>query len=108
MGAKKYAYEDGAGELHITVAGVSKYTGAEELARRGGIEAFKEGFIWYDAGGLESVYNDDPEVKEVTIDDHKLQIISNVLLRPSTYTLGITGEYARILENPVIWLALMQ
>ena len=108
MGAKKYAYEDAAGELHITVAGVSKYKGAEELARRGGIEAFKEGFIWYDAGGLESVYNDDPEVKEVTIDDHKLQIISNVLLRPSTYTLGITGEYARILENPVIWLALMQ
>lgn len=108
MGAKKYAYEDAAGKLHITVAGVSKYKGAEELARRGGIEAFKEGFIWYDAGGLESVYNDDPEVQEVNIEGHKLQIISNVLLRPSTYTLGITGEYARILENPVIWLALMQ
>lgn len=108
MGAKKYAYEDAAGELHITVAGVSKYKGAAELARRGGLEAFKEGFVWYDAGGLESVYNDDLEVKEVNIDGHKLQIISNVLLRPSTYTLGITGEYARILENPVIWLALMQ
>ncbi len=108
MGAKKYAYEDAAGELHITVAGVSKYKGAQELARRGGLEAFKEGFVWYDAGGLESVYNDDPEVKEVNIEGHKLQIISNVLLKPSTYTLGITGEYARILENPVIWLALMQ
>lgn len=108
MGAKKYAYEDAAGELHITVAGVSKYKGAAELARRGGLEAFKEGFVWYDAGGLESVYNDDPDIKEVNIEDHKLQIISNVLLRPSTYTLGITGEYARILENPVIWLALMQ
>lgn len=108
MGAKKYAYEDAAGELYITVAGVSKYKGAVELARRGGLEAFKEGFIWYDAGGLESVYNDDPEVKEVILEGHKLQIISNVLLRPSTYTLGLTGEYARILENPVIWLALMQ
>lgn len=108
MGAKKYAYEDAAGELYITVAGVSKYKGAAELARRGGLEAFKEGFVWYDAGGLESVYNDDPEVKEVNIEGHKLQIISNVLLKPSTYTLGITGEYARILENPVIWLALMQ
>lgn len=108
MGAKKYAHEDATGELHITVAGVSKYKGAAELARHGGLEAFKEGFIWYDAGGLESVYNDDPEVKEVNIEGHKLQIISNVLLRPSTYTLGITGEYARILENPVIWLALMQ
>ena len=99
MGAKKYAYEDAAGELHITVAGVSKNKGAQELAQRGGLEAFKEGFVWYDAGGLESVYNDDPEVKEINIDGHKLQIISNVLLRPSTYTLGITGEYARILEN---------
>ena len=108
MGAKKYAYEDAAGELHITVAGVSKYKGAQELAKRGGLDAFKEGFIWYDAGGLESIYNDDPEIKEVNIDGHKLQISSNVFLRPSTYTLGITGEYARILENPVIWLALMQ
>ena len=108
MGAKKYAYEDTAGELHITVAGVSKYKGAVELAKRGGLDAFKEGFVWYDAGGLESIYNDDPEIKEVNIDGHKLRIISNVFLRPSTYTLGITGEYARILENPVIWLALMR
>lgn len=108
MGAKKYAYEDAAGELHITVAGVSKYKGAAELARRGGLEAFKEGFVWYDAGGLESVYNDDPDIKKVNIEGHELQISSNVLLRPSAYTLGITGEYARILENPVIWLALMQ
>ena len=108
MGAKKYAYEDAAGELHITVAGVSKYKGAAELAKRGGLDAFKEGFVWYDAGGLESIYNDDPEIKEVNIDGHKLRITSNVFLRPSTYTLGITGEYARILENPVIWLALMQ
>ena len=108
MGAKKYAYEDAAGELHITVAGVSKYKGAAELAQRGGLEAFKEGFVWYDAGGLESVYNDDPEVKEINMEGHKLQIISNVLLKPSAYTLGITGEYARILENPVIWLALMR
>lgn len=107
LGAKKYAYEDEAGKLHITVAGVSKYKGAEELAAHGGLDAFKEGFIWRDAGGLESVYNDDPEVKEVQIDGHTLQITSNVLLQPSTYTLGITGEYAKILENPVIWLALM-
>ena len=108
MGAKKYAYEDVAGDLHITVAGVSKKKGAAELAQRGGLDAFKEGFIWYDAGGLESIYNDDPEIKEVEIDGHKLQISSNVFLRPSTYTLGITGEYARILENPVIWLALIK
>ena len=107
MGAKKYAYEDADGKLHITVAGVSKHKGAEELAAHGGLDAFKEGFIWRDAGGLESVYNDDPEIKEVEIDGHQLKITSNVLLQPSTYTLGITGEYARILENPVIWLALM-
>ena len=80
----------------------------DDYARRGGLKAFKEGFVWYDAGGLESVYNDDPEIKEVNIDGHKLHVISNVILKPSTYTLGITGEDARILENPVIWLALMK
>ena len=108
LGAKKYAYIDSLETLNITVAGVGKSIGAIELAERGGLDAFKEGFTFYKAGGTESVYNDDPKIKEINIEGHKLQISSNVLLRQSTYTLGITGEYARILENPVIWLALMQ
>ena len=104
LGAKKYCYIDSRETLHITVAGVGKSIGAVELASRGGIESFKEGFIFYKAGGTESVYNDDPEIKRLTVGDHSLEITSNVLIKDSTYTLGITGEYRKILENPAIWL----
>ena len=105
MGAKKYAYVDDHDKLHITIAGVAKSKGAVEM---GCIENFKEGFIFYAAGGTESVYNDAPEIGEIEREGHKLKITSNVLIRDSTYTLGITGEYRRILNHPAIWLALFK
>ena len=104
LGAKKYCYIDSRETLHITVAGVGKSIGAVELASRGGIESFKEGFTFYKAGGTESVYNDAPEVKRLTVGEHSLEITSNVLIKDSTYTLGITGEYRKILEDPAIWI----
>lgn len=94
MGAKKYAYEDDTG-LHITVSGVSKKAGAAELGK---LERFKEGFVFRNAGGLAALYNDDPEVKEVTIQKHKLRITSNVALFPSTYTLGLSPDYSRLIQ----------
>lgn len=108
LGAKKYAYVDQDDKLHITVAGAGKKKGAAELARKGGIKAFKEGFTFIDAGGTESVYNDIREPYIIQRDGHELEISSNVLIRPSTYTLGITGEYKRILSNPAIWLDLLK
>ena len=108
MGAKKYAYEDESEQLHITVAGCGKSKGAKELASRGGLEAFQEGFTFYEAGGTESIYNDIRDPVKVNIDGHELEITSNVFIRPSTYTLGVTGEYKRILNHPAIWLTLMQ
>lgn len=108
MGAKKYAYEDESGKLHITVAGCGKSKGAVELASRGGLDAFKEGFTFYEAGGTESIYNDIRDPIRINIDGHDLEITSNVYIRPSTYTLGVTGEYKRILNHPAIWLTLMQ
>ena len=108
LGAKKYAYTDQDDKLHITVAGCGKSAGARELAGRGGIESFREGFTFYEAGGTESVYNDIREPFDVDIDGKTLNITSNVLIRPSTYTLGITGEYEKILRNPAIWLDLLK
>lgn len=108
LGAKKYCYVDKEDKLHITVAGVGKKTGAVELAQKGGIKSFKEGFMFVAAGGTESVYNDDPEVKEIQREGHTLKITSNVLIRESTYTLGVTGEYRKILNNPAIWLELFK
>lgn len=108
LGAKKYCYVDNDDQLHITVAGAGKKKGAAELAKRGGIKAFKEGFIFTEAGGTESVYNDITEPFTVNIDGNLLNITSNCLIKASTYTLGITGEYKRILNHPAIWLTLFK
>lgn len=108
MGAKKYAYTDENDNLHITIAGVGKKRGAVEMSAHGGIQAFQEGFTFYDAGGTESVYNDILEPFKVDIDGKSLNITSNCLIRSSTYTLGMTGDYKRILSNPAIWLDLFK
>ena len=100
LGAKKYVARDSAGKLGITIAGVSKTIGGEELEEAGGIEAFRDGFTFRKAGGLEAVYNDDPEEKYYfrPEDGTPIPITSNVYLKPSTYTLGLTAEYMHLLE----------
>lgn len=99
LGAKKYAYVVREGEgTHCTIAGVNKAKGGKELDAHGGLAAFTEGFIFRDAGGTQAVYNDEPEIAEYTIDGHTIKITSNVAILPSEYTLGITGEYERIIK----------
>ena len=97
MGAKKYVYRETPDDkLICTIAGVSKSLGGKELESHGGITAFHEGFTFEEAGGLEAVYNDD--INEVIdVDGHILKITSNVVLRPSTYTLGLSADYKRLL-----------
>lgn len=91
-GAKKYAYEQN-GKLGVTVSGVSKKTGAQELGK---LENFKYGFKFTVAGGMESVYNDENYGKYV-IDGHELDITRNVCLRPSSYTLSLADDYSELL-----------
>ena len=98
MGAKKYVGRVN-GKLEITIAGVSKKLGGEELEKAGGIEMFDEGFTFKEAGGLEAIYNDQPKEPYYKRKDGVLvPITSNVYLQPSTYTLGLTAEYRRLLE----------
>lgn len=100
LGAKKYCYrKTPQSRLTVTIAGVTKSKGGNELEKAGGISAFKEGFTFREAGGTESVYNDNPEIKTYIVDGHEIPITSNVVIRDSTYTLGITAEYARLLED---------
>lgn len=96
-GAKKYAYEDPAGNLHVTVSGVSKKLGGQELAAAGGLEAFAPGFVFRLAGGVELRYNDIVN-KVLNIDGHDLRISRNVVIRDSTYALGITSEYQDLIK----------
>lgn len=95
LGAKKYVYTEN-GKLHITIAGVNKRKGADEL---GDIHNFKEGFIFKDAGGTESVYNDNVNFMYEVLPGKFIEITDNVVIRDSEYTLGITGEYRRVLER---------
>lgn len=100
MGAKKYVYrEKPEDKLVCTIAGVSKNLGGKELEAHGGITAFHEGFTFEKAGGLEAVYNDKPGVSEYTAEGRTGKITSNVCLRPSTYTLGLTADYKRLLTE---------
>ena len=103
MGAKKYVYRDAkTGKLVCTIAGVGKTAGARELEAAGGISAFKDGFTFHEAGGLEALYNDKPEVERWEVEPGRyVGIISNVVLRESTYTLGVTAEYLRLLRGLV-------
>ncbi len=103
MGAKKYAYRYPDGKLGITIAGVNKTKGAAELEKAGGLKAFREGFVFREAGGTESIYNDDPEIKSIIREGREIPITANLYIKESEYTLGITAEYARILENANIW-----
>lgn len=96
LGAKKYVIEYPDGSLHITIAGVNKRKGGKELGK---LENFTEGFTFREAGGTESIFNDNVDILYRTLDGHTINIRDNVAIRPSTYTLGITAEYKAILDG---------
>lgn len=99
LGAKKYCYRETPDtELKVTIAGVTKKKGGAELERHGGIKAFKAGFVFTEAGGMEAIYNDNPEIKTYKIDGREIAITSNVVLKEGTYTLGIAAEYEKLLS----------
>lgn len=100
LGAKKYvSRETKDSKLVCTIAGVSKSLGGEELEAAGGIEAFRPGFTFQKAGGLEAVYNDMPGIGDIEREGHKITITANEVLRPSTYTLGLAADYERLLNQ---------
>lgn len=93
LGAKKYVYDDSKG-LHVTISGVGKVAGAKEL---GTIENFKQGFIFNEAGGNTLYYNP-ASIHQITIDGCTMTTASNVAITDSTYKIGITEEYAELLD----------
>lgn len=100
QGAKKYAYRKWDKEdklrVGITVAGVPKKKGAIELEKRGGLAAFKDGFVFADSGKLGVIYNED--YGEIEVNGEKINITRNATLTPVTYTLGWTKDYKNLLS----------
>ena len=112
MGAKKYAYIDDDGELHITIAGVNKKIGLVRAAKKSTPEIgpvvdplfmMAEGFVFKYGGGLEARYSDHPEkdgiTEYITEDGVPIRITRNVSLVDNTKTLGLTGEYRELLDR---------
>ena len=106
-GAKKYAFtyiKDGKEKVGVTISGVNKKLGGEELEEQGGLNALLNSgdgpsFTFVKAGGTESVYNDFPEIKEIEAEGRMIPITRNVVIKDSTYQLGIIPEYNRLLQD---------
>lgn len=96
LGAKKYGYRTLDGKLHLTIAGVNKVKGADEIEASGGLENFRIGYIFSTAGGNEITYND-TDYGPYEVDGHQIYITKNIVIKDSFYTLGITNEYAELL-----------
>lgn len=90
-GAKKYVTCDRDGSIHITVSGIPKAKGARELERKGGIEAFTDGFIFEDAG-LALKYNDHSD-HWIEVNGERIHITNNTYLYTDTYVVGTTDKY---------------
>ena len=100
LGAKKYAYTyEPGGKTYVTIAGVTKRKGGKELDRFGGLSAFSPGFVFVEAGGTESIYNDNPEIGVIEREGRQIAITPNIVIKDSTYTLGITAEYESLLSS---------
>lgn len=100
LGAKKYIFQTADGKLHMTVSGVRK----SAVSQINCIEEFNDGLIFDvdHAGKLLPHYLDDmPQVtwnkgqydEYVPTSEHK----HGICMQPTTYSLGITLEYLRIL-----------
>lgn len=98
LGAKKYVYEDEKG-LHVTISGVDKEKGAEELRT---IDNFAPGFIFKEAGGLTLYYNDDLSIHTINVDGEEILTASNIGMVDSTYTIGLTKEYAELIGMNIL------
>lgn len=103
-GAKKYAYVDQNDKLHLTVAGVKKIQGAEELQEMGGISAFLNEEILFTKDENETVYVDKPRgyrrfYERKTGKRRRIYLTNCVTIRPSTKTLSDTQEYSDLLED---------
>lgn len=105
LGSKKYCYTDQSGKLHITVSGLGKKRGAEELlTKHKGIDSFCVGTIIQDSGRTTATYNDHKAPYTTTLVDYLGQPCtfsnaSNIGVTPTTYEFGISFEYGELIKE---------
>lgn len=114
LGAKKYAYtlakevdESGNAPLHVTVSGLNKESGARYLDSHGGIERFCDGMEIpardendnRASGRTASSYIDLVEPVKINVNGHDVVVGSNVGVLEVPYTIGVTGEWMRVMDG---------
>ena len=97
LGAKKYAFLQN-GKLGITVSGLSKKKGAEELEKKGGLRRFQRNEVFYNSGRTIAQYNSE-KVHDITVDGCTFSTASNLAIVDTTYTLGISDTMLDIIEK---------
>lgn len=97
LGAKKYAFLQN-GKLGITVSGLSKKKGAEELERKGGLRRFQRNEVFYNSGRTIAQYNS-AKVHDITVNGCTFSTASNLAIVDTTYTLGISDTMLDIIER---------
>lgn len=97
LGAKKYAFKQ-SDKIGITVAGLNKKSGANELERKGGLSKFKIGTEFIDSGRKTVYYNDDKK-HNLKVQGCEIENASNIALVDTTYTLGMTDVMLSILNG---------
>lgn len=97
LGAKKYAFLQN-GKLGITVSGLSKKKGAEELEKKGGLRRFQRNEVFYNSGRTIAQYNSE-KVHDITVDGCTFSTASNLAIVETTYTLGISDTMLDIIER---------
>lgn len=97
LGAKKYAFLQN-GKLGITVSGLSKKQGAEELEKKGGLRRFQRNEVFYNSGRTIAQYNS-ADVHDITVNGCTFSTASNLAIVDTTYTLGITDTMLDIIER---------
>lgn len=101
QGAKKYAYEDEEGKLHITVSGVPK---KGVVALKGDLNNFKDNLVFeYQDTGKGTLFYTEGQAPCILKDEDGVECEvrdkSGCCLVPNTYTLGKSLEYAELLED---------
>ena len=91
LGAKKYAYMDQEGKIHVTVSGLGKRDAAAELEAGKGLDDFRIGKVFTHSGRTVAQYNEHLGRHIINVNGEDIVSYSNIAIVPTTYTLGVTS-----------------
>ena len=100
MGSKKYAYSQN-GHLGVTVSGLNKKNAPIELAKKGGLEAFKQGTVFINSGRVTVEYHHD-KIHELNVNGEIIKTGSYINMFDTTYTLGISDTMLNIINDSLL------